>query len=99
MFLISAGNVNENDWINYPNINSLAQDPAQSWNSISVGAYTLIDEPTLIPSQYINFQPIAKSGCLSPSSRTSLLWDSKWPIKRFTCMFQYQFYQPELNNP
>jgi len=65
LFLISAGNVNENDWINYPNINSPAQDPAQSWNSISVGAYTLKDEPTLIPSQYINFQPIAKSGSLS----------------------------------
>ncbi|WP_223557125.1 S8 family peptidase [Lysinibacillus sphaericus] len=83
LFLISAGNVNENDWINYPNINinSPVQDPAQSWNSISVGAYTLKDEPTLIPSQYINFQPIAKSGSLSPSSRTSLLWDSKWPIK------------------
>jgi len=83
LFLISAGNVNENDWINYPNINinSPVQDPAQSWNSISVGAYTLKDEPTLIPSQYINFHPIAKSGSLSPSSRTSLLWDSKWPIK------------------
>ncbi|MFJ7183839.1 S8 family serine peptidase [Lysinibacillus xylanilyticus] len=80
-------------------MNSPVQDPAQSWNSISVGAYTLKDEPTLIRTQYINFQPIAKSGSLSPSSRTSLLWDSKWPIKRITCMFQCQFYQPELNNP
>lgn len=76
LFLISVGNVKEkDDWTQYPenNLNLSVESPAQSWNSIGVGAYTqktLPDQATLAQ----RFQ-------LSPFSRTSVSWDSNWPIK------------------
>ena len=54
-------------------------DPAQSWNALTVGAYTdLVQFPT---SVYPNYRPIAAAGSLAPSSTTSLAWDQEWPIK------------------
>jgi hypothetical protein len=76
IFIISAGNVrDEEDHKNYfeSNLNSQIFNPAQAWNAITVGAYTqkvLPDKPT-----------VANSNELSPFSRTSVAWDSNWPIK------------------
>ena len=76
LFLISAGNLKEEDNYNsYPenNLNSQILSPAQSWNSISVGAYTqkVLD----------NIKTVAKRDELSPFSRTSNGWENNWPIK------------------
>lgn len=76
LFVISAGNVrHEEDYKNYPesNLNSSTESPAQSWNSICVGAFT----EKLLP----NANTLANKFELSPYSRTSSSWDNNWPIK------------------
>jgi len=83
LFIISAGNVrDENCWKAYPdsNITCYVQDPAQSWNALTVGAYTekdLVTDPNLKNS----YTALAKKGELSPFSSTSSSWDNEWPIK------------------
>ena len=83
LIIISAGNVNESVyWRNYfnDNLTNEIHDPGQSWNALTVGAYTEkveIRDPTLD-----NYYPIAPRGGLSPFSTTSYTWPSrKWPIK------------------
>lgn len=76
LFLISAGNVDYMQ-MNYPetNMNEPVESPGQSWNAITVGAYTQKDE---IKTHKV----LAKKDGLSPYSRTSLAWSgSQWPIK------------------
>ncbi len=81
LFSISVGNVNQEERHEYPDVNHVSEvlNPAQSWNALSVGAHTMktrCDDIADLP-----YSPIAKSGLLSPSSRTSQLWDNQWPIK------------------
>jgi len=59
------------------------EDPGQAWNALTVGAYT---ERVFIQHQdFRGWQPVAQSGDLSPTSRTSLPWppenQSGWPLK------------------
>lgn len=82
LLIVSAGNTPDVDRHEYPNGNLLhgVEDPAQSWNALSVGAYT--EKATIHSSEYASWKPIANAGQLSPSSRTSLVWANKsWPIK------------------
>lgn len=82
LFVISAGNLdNPDDWVNYPdsNITAAIQDPAQAWNALTVGAYTDKAEITELGTE--GYTPVASAGTLSPVSRTSFLWDSRWPLK------------------
>ena len=90
LMFISAGNVLPEDLYSaeyaYHNWNTTRagiEDPGQSWNAITVGAYTekvFIEDPS-----FSGWQPIAESGDLTPTSRTSLPWPEKnrkgWPIK------------------
>lgn len=83
LIIVSAGNVvGSDEWLNYPaaNLTNQVHDPAQSWNALSVGAFTaktIITDPTLH-----SYTPIADAGNLSPFSTTSLTWNSRqWPIK------------------
>ena len=66
----------------YPisNEDNSIEDPAQSFNAITIGAYT---EKTKIDfSQYPNAELLAKSGQLSPSSKTSFNWvTNEWARK------------------
>ena len=81
LVIISAGNINPNDWADYPNSNlaSSIQNPAQSWNALTVGAYT---EKVIVNDQnYANHLPLAIAGELSPHSTTSLAWEKIWPFK------------------
>ena len=59
------------------------EDPAQAWNAIGVGAYT--DRVFIRHEDYRGWQPVAESGDLCPTSRTSLPWPKEsrdgWPIK------------------
>ncbi|WP_291571453.1 S8 family peptidase [Clostridium sp. UBA4548] len=82
LFLVSAGNIQDNDdWMNYPisNITRSVQNPGQSWNAVTVGAYT--EKCTIDREKYGDMVTVASSGELSPYSSTSASWDSKWPIK------------------
>lgn len=82
LIIISAGNINQKDaGVDYPasNFISSIQNPAQSWNALTVGAYTekvIINDP-----RYNDHFPIAQINELSPFSTTSLTWENKWPIK------------------
>lgn len=76
LFVVSVGNVREeDDWKTYPesNLNLAVESPAQSWNSIGIGAFT--------DKSFPDRQTVAKPAELSPFSRTSLSWENSWPIK------------------
>ena len=82
LLIVSAGNVYAEGWKNYPesNLKSAVRDPAQSWNALTVGAYT--DKTSLTDPKLKDYTPVAKEGELSPFSTTSFAWGTdKWPIK------------------
>jgi Subtilase family len=82
LVLISAGNIREGlCQSQYPARNEAEsiENPAQAWNSITVGAFT--QKANLVDPSYTGWQPIAPPGDLCPTSRTSLVWERHWPIK------------------
>ncbi|MBK1829463.1 S8 family peptidase [Verrucomicrobiaceae bacterium R5-34] len=81
LFLVAAGNVPVEKWQRYPDaqIEELIHDPAQSWNALTVGAYTGLDE--LTHPMLKSYTPLAPAGGLSPFSSTSSKWDEEWPLK------------------
>jgi hypothetical protein len=85
LVIVSAGNIG-NDitkaGAEYPNpqINCSVQDPAQSWNALTVGAYTEL--VNISDPDYGDYLPVAGRECLSPFTSTSTNWENnKWPIK------------------
>lgn len=83
LFVISAGNTDADQRHRYPDSNDTdpIHDPAQSWNAVTVGAYTELWEFDQSNRHFAGCEPIASPGDLSPSSTTSLSWDKGWPIK------------------
>lgn len=83
LFIISAGNVRDHDdLINYHDSNRdiSIESPAQSWNAISVGAYT--NKSIVSEDGFSGYELLASPGSLSPFSTTSLTWETKiWPNK------------------
>lgn len=80
LFVISAGNVDD-PGPPHPDKCDLAmlQDPAQSWNALSVGAFT--DKAVIEGDEWDGWSPVARPGDLSPYSSTSLSFDAQWPVK------------------
>lgn len=85
LIILSAGNTTASITdaaIRYPDIQltDSVHDPAQSWNALTVGAYTTltqITDPTLN-----GYSSVAPEFGLSPFSTTSSTWEeNKWPIK------------------
>lgn len=74
--IVSAGNIPEDEYSSYPSANliRMAEDPAQAWNALTIGAYTELDHAE-------GCEPVASKGQLSPFSRTSCTWKPKWPAK------------------
>ena len=82
LFVLAAGNtVNESAWSTYPDSLSTngIRDPAQSWNALTVGAYT--NKINITESDAKHRKPIAPAGGLSPYTTTSSTWDKAWPLK------------------
>ena len=81
LFVIAAGNIPWSEWVAYPSNNDLSpiEDPGQAWNTLTVGAHTALVE--FNHDQWPHLRPIASAGSLSPSSRTSLMWPNRWPVK------------------
>ncbi|OJG83538.1 serine protease [Enterococcus ratti] len=83
LFLISGGNVHPLELMNspYPDINTIrgVENPGQSWNAITVGAYC--DSVEIDSADFSEYIPVADVGELSPYSSTSLSWKKDWPIK------------------
>ena len=89
LMFISAGNIREDLYENayvyfeWNQTRAAVEDPAQAWNAVTVGAMT---ELCMIQQDgWEGWQPIAESGDLCPTSRTSLAWPDEnqkgWPIK------------------
>ena len=83
LFIVSAGNVDPQEYANqtYPNANIThpVENPAQSWNAISIGAYSKSVE--IKDKSFKQFNPVASISQISPYSATSVSWSSKWPVK------------------
>lgn len=85
LFVVSAGNIRDiaapDDHLERSDLEPV-EDPAQSWNALTVGAYSAHDDMSGAPSDFDGYQPIAPRGELSPASRTSVMFDrKKWPFK------------------
>lgn len=80
LFVLAAGNTfSESAWSTYPaslTTNGI-RDPAQSWNAVTVGAFTLKTHV----ADANGYDAIAASGALSPYTSTSGEWDSAWTLK------------------
>lgn len=85
LIIVSAGNTiaETNDAAKqYPTIQltDSVHDPAQSWNALTVGAYTALD--SISDPMLAGYTPVAPKDCISPFTTTSLDWEeNKWPIK------------------
>jgi hypothetical protein len=82
LVVVSAGNLRSDIGVNYPDTNHLAsiQNPAQSWNSLTVGACT--SKAWMEEEGLEGWTPIASKGRLSPASTTSIAWEAQeWPLK------------------
>ena len=74
LLLVSAGNIGTRNGVDYPDYlytNSI-EDPAQSWNAVTVGAYTR--KVAVADPRVGNVDVIAPEGGMSPFSRTSVQW-------------------------
>src|SRR5690625_4145971 len=83
LFIVSGGNVHPTELENqsYPDVNvtSSIENPGQSWNALTVGAYS--NDIEIKSKIYQGFHPVADVGELSPYSSTSKTWSNKWPVK------------------
>ena len=82
LFCISAGNTDIDDSsfkYKITNIISPIENPAQSWNALTIGAYT---EKDTVTDDYEDDEVImAHRNEISPFTTTSFLWDRQWCIK------------------
>ena len=86
LYIVPTGNVRDvisNLDYRYPETNlnfSKIEDPGQSWNGLTVGAFT--NNISIQSEGFEGYQPLAPFGGLCPASRTSCSWgDRSWPIK------------------
>jgi hypothetical protein len=82
LIVVAAGNIDGN----YPaheyldqNDTAPVENPAQSWNALTVGAMT--EKCTITDQTYAGWGLLASAGDLSPYSRTSVSWHDDWPLK------------------
>ncbi|WP_203234137.1 S8 family peptidase [Actinomyces sp. 565] len=89
LIIVSAANVDEysDDPLTNSELSPI-EDPGQSWNALTVGAFTDFDSrPGDHELDYRDYRPLVPAGELSPHSRTSLLFgDRQWPIKPEICL-------------
>jgi hypothetical protein len=85
LYVVSAGNIRDitaNTDYRYPesNFSNSIEDPAQSWNALTVGACT--NRVQVRSNGFDGYQPLAPRDGLCPTSRTSVSWNNlAWPIK------------------
>ncbi len=83
LFMLSAGNSNGKltEMASYPGYNLLQDihDPGQSWNAVTVGAYT--EKNNITEPECTGYTSLAPAGGLSPYSTTSVTWEKSSPIK------------------
>jgi hypothetical protein len=78
LVVISAGNIPDDAKAADPALFPI-EDPAQTWNPLTVGGFT--DRDSILHPLYRNWTPAAEVGDRSPYSRTSRDWPDTMPIK------------------
>ena len=85
LMCVSAGNTSvaeiaeSHDYLAAVRLHSV-ENPGQTWNAITVGAYT--EKTVIAKEEYSNFNPVSSRGGVSPFTSSSIMWEkSKWPIK------------------
>lgn len=82
LFIVSAGNAQQPVGADYfeEAMTEGIYDPGQSWNTITVGAYTT--KHSIEEDIFDDWSPLAPPGDLTPGTSTSCLWTkTAWPIK------------------
>jgi hypothetical protein len=81
LVVLSAGNTDPDMRHHYPSnqLTEAIHDPAQSWNALTVGAYTELTRIT--DPSFAGWSPLAQAGAVAPCSTTSVPWNPRWPIK------------------
>lgn len=89
LMFISAGNVRnelfapEYVYHHWNTSRAGIEDPGQAWNALTIGAMT--EKVNIEHKDFQGYHPLAESGDLCPTSRTSLPWPEDiykgWPIK------------------
>jgi hypothetical protein len=84
LFIISTGNTEYEDLLTYGYplacFKKSVQDPAQAWNALTVGAYSVDVKIEQIDNSR-EYKAVAREGELSPYTSTSDSWGSQWAIK------------------
>ena len=82
LLIVSGGNVRDDYKTSFLEVcdTSVIEDPGQSWNALTVGAFTEL-AATPAHSDFDGYTPLAPGGELSPFSRTSVAFSRIWPIK------------------
>ena len=85
LFVVCTGNIRDvnaaDDHLSRSDLEPI-EEPAQAWNAITVGAYTEKDNMAGAIASFANYVPLAPRGELSPTSRTSVMFNaSSWPVK------------------
>ncbi len=82
LFVLGAGNVDgldlSGDHLDCSDTDPI-HDPGQSWNALTVGAFT--EKAVIKDPNWSSWQPVARSGELSPWSTTGVTFADTWPIK------------------
>lgn len=105
LYVVSAGNVRDfpAGSFDYPRTNLQSygiEDPAQSYNAVTVGAYTELAHVQSDDPGYAGKSPIAPKGGLSPLSRTSVMWTAReWPFKPDIVMEGGNYLEGEDGSP
>lgn len=78
LVIVSSGNLPLEERLNYPlrNNDFTIEDPAQSYNALTVGAYTIKDRIDL--QAFPNSELLARRGAMSPCNTTSIGWLHEW---------------------
>ena len=82
LLIVSAGNVRDGYQTDFLEVcdTSVIEDPGQSWNALTVGAFTEFAVTPAHPD-FGGYTPLAPRGELSPFSRTSVTFSRIWPLK------------------
>lgn len=81
LMVISTGNckpLTPSDYLTL-NLTDEVHDPGQSWNALTVGAYT--EKVVIAEQSHASWRPLAPPGHLCPTSTTSGTWKRTWPLK------------------
>ena len=85
LYVVTAGNVrdvmsSEYRYLDTNRSTGRVEDPGQSWNALTVGAFT--NRVHIRSDEFQGHEPVAPRGGLCPSSRTSCGWTNEdWPLK------------------